>query len=100
MLVVMAEDSFKKIKKGAKETGQVLEDTSEGAMDTAEGVMEGIKETAEGVMGGIKDTVVGAKEGVEETADVFDDATKQTTHADTYESTRKGKSTRKGTKKS
>jgi hypothetical protein len=89
MLVVVAEDSFKKIKKGAKETGQGLEDTSEGAMDTAEGVMGGIKETAEGVMGGIK-----------ETADVFDDATKQATHADTYESTRKGKSTRKGTKKS
>ena len=76
----MSEDSFEKIKKGAKETGKGVEDTSEGVIETAEGVkdaaegvVEGVKDAAEGVVEGVKDTVEGVKEGVEETADVFDD---------------------------
>jgi hypothetical protein len=51
------EDSFEKVKKGLKETG------------------EGLKETGEGL-----------KEGVEETADVFEDTEKEVTEADTYTS--------------
>ena len=77
---LMSEDSFEKIKKGAKETGKGVEDTSEGVIETAEGVkdaaegvVEGVKETAEGVVEGVKDTVEGVKEGVKETADVFED---------------------------
>ena len=92
----MAEDSFEKIKKGAKETGQGVKDTSEGAIetaegvkDTAEGVIEGVKDTVEGVIEGVKDTAEGVKEGVEETADVFDDTAKQARHADTYTSSYK-----------
>jgi len=78
----VAEDSFEKIKKGAKETGKGVEDASEAALDTAEGV----KDTAEGVIEGIKDTVEGVKEGVEGTADVFEDTAKEVTDADTYKS--------------
>ena len=78
----MAEDSFEKIKKGAKETGKGVEDASEAALDTAEGV----KDTAEGVIEGVKDTVEGVKEGVEGTADVFEDTAKEVTDADTYKS--------------
>ena len=76
------EDSFEKIKKGAKETGQGVEDASEAALDTAEGV----KDTAEGVIEGVKDTAEGVKEGVEGTADVFEDTAKELTDADTYQS--------------
>ena len=79
---LMSEDSFEKIKKGAKETGKGVEDASEAALDTAEGV----KDTAEGVIEGIKDTVEGVKEGVEGTADVFEDTAKEVTDADTYKS--------------
>ena len=85
------EDSFEKIKKGAKETRQGVEDTSEAVLDTAEGVkdaaegvVEGVKETAEGVVEGVKDTVQGVKEGVEETADVFEESTDKVTESDTY----------------
>ena len=85
------EDSFEKIKKGAKETGQGVEDTSEavlntagGVKDAAEGVVEGVKETAEGVVEGVKDTVQGVKEGVEETADVFEESADKVTESDTY----------------
>ena len=87
------ENSFEKIKKGAKETGQGVEDaseaaldTAEGVKDTAEGVIEGVKDTAEGVIEGVKDTVEGVKEGVEGTADVFEDTAKEVTDADTYKS--------------
>jgi methyl-accepting chemotaxis protein len=85
------EDSFEKIKKGAKETGHGVEDTSEavlntaeGVKDAAEGVVEGVKETAEGVVEGVKDTVQGVKEGVEETADVFEESADKVTESDTY----------------
>ena len=76
------ENSFEKIKKGAKETGQGVEDASEAALDTAEGV----KDSAEGVIEGVKDTAEGVKEGVEGTADVFEDTAKELTDADTYQS--------------
>ena len=74
------ENSFEKIKKGAKETGQGVEDTSEAVLDTAEGV----KDAAEGVVEGVKDTVQGVKEGVEETADVFEESADKVTESDTY----------------
>ena len=45
----MTEDSFNKIKKGAKQTGRGVTDTSEGTIETAEGILGGIKETAESV---------------------------------------------------
>jgi hypothetical protein len=96
----VAEDSFKKIRKGAKQAGRGAEDTSEGTIEAAEGILGGLKETAESVIEGVKDTVVGVKEGVEETADVFEDTTIQATRADTYKSRRTVKSRRKGTKKS
>jgi methyl-accepting chemotaxis protein len=87
------EDSFEKIKKGAKETGQGLEDTTESAIDIAEGVKDttegvivGVKDTAEGVIEGVKDTAEVVEEGIEETADVFEDTAKEATDADTYTS--------------
>ena len=87
----MSEDSFEKIKKGAKETGQGVEDTSEAVLDTAEGVkdaaegvVEGVKETAEDVVEGVKDTVEGVKEGVDETADAFEETADEVTESDTY----------------
>lgn len=72
-LVIVAVDSFEKIKKGAKETGKGVEDTSEGAIETAEGV----KDAAEGVVEGVKDAAEGVKEEVEET-------TEKVTESDTY----------------
>lgn len=82
-LVIVAVDSFEKIKKGAKETGKGVEDTSEGAIETAEGV----KDAAEGVVEGVKDAAEGVKEEVEET-------TEKVTESDTYstsdEETEKG----------
>src|SRR5512145_2105222 len=63
------EDSFQKIKKGAKETGQGVEDTSEAVLDTAEGV---------------KDAAEGVKEGVKETAEVFEESADKVTESDTY----------------
>ena len=45
----MAEDSFKKIKKGAIETGQGVEDTSEGAIESAEGVKDAPEAVIEGM---------------------------------------------------
>ena len=62
------EDSFEKVKKGLKETG-------EGLKDTGKGLKDGVEETAEAV-----------KEGVEDTADVFEDTAKEVTDADTYTS--------------
>jgi hypothetical protein len=83
-LVIVAVDSFEKIKKGAKETGKGVEDTSEGAIETAEGVkdaaegvVEGVKDAAEGVVEGVKDAAEGVKEKVEET-------TEKVTESDTY----------------
>ena len=62
------EDSFEKVKKGLKETG------------------EGLKETGEGLAKGVEETAEDVKEGVEETADVFEDTAKEATVADTYTS--------------
>ncbi|MGV8107784.1 MAG: hypothetical protein ACP5OH_08445 [Nitrososphaerota archaeon] len=76
----MSDDSFEKIKKGAKETGKGVEDASEAALDTAEGV----KDTAEGVVEGVKGTVEGVKEGVEKTADAFEETADEVTETDTY----------------
>ena len=91
MLVNVSDDSFEKIKKGAKETGQGAEDTSEAVLDTAEGVkdaaegvVEGVKETAEDVVKGVKDTVEGVKEGVDKTADAFEETADEVTETDTY----------------
>ena len=39
----MAEDSFNKIKKGAKQTGRGVTDTSEGTIETAEGILGELK---------------------------------------------------------
>jgi hypothetical protein len=87
----MADDSFEKIKKGAKETRKGVEDTSEAALDTAEGVkdtaegvIEGVKDTAEGVIEGVKDTVEGVKEGVDKTADAFEETADEVAESDTY----------------
>ena len=76
----MADDSFEKIKKGAKETGKGVEDTSEAVLNTAEGV----KDTAEGVIEGVKDTVEGVKEGVDKTADAFEETADEVAESDTY----------------
>ena len=91
MLINVSDDSFEKIKKGAKETGQGAEDTSEAVLDTAEGVkdaaegvVEGVAETAEDVVEGVKDTVEGVKEGVEKTADAFEETADEVTETDTY----------------
>jgi hypothetical protein len=100
----VAEETFNKIKKGAKQTGRGVTDTSEGTIETAEGILGGIKETAESVFEGAKDTVEGTKVGIEKTADAFEDTSKQASHARTYKSRRKRKTTpkrkttRKGTK--
>ena len=86
----MSDDSFEKIKKGAKETGKGVEDvseaaldTAEGVKDTAEGVVEGVKETAEDVVEGVKGTVEGVKEGVEKTANAFEETADEVTETDT-----------------
>jgi hypothetical protein len=62
----MTEDSFEKVKKGLKKTG-------EGVKETAEGAAEGLVETAEGV----KETAEDAAEGVKETGE-------KVTDSDTY----------------
>ena len=91
MLVNVSDDSFEKIKKGTKETGQGVEDASEAVLDTAEGVkdategvIEGVQETAEDVVEGVKDTVKGVKEGVDKTADAFEETADEVTETDTY----------------
>jgi hypothetical protein len=87
----MSDESFEKMKKGAKVSGQGVEDATEGALETAEGVkdaaegfVEGVKETAEGVIEGVKDTANIAKEGIKETADVVEDTADEVTDSDTY----------------
>jgi hypothetical protein len=73
----VADDSFEKMKKGAKKSGQGVKDTTagvietaEGVNDAAEGVIEGVKDAVEGMIEGVKDTADVAKEGIEDTADV------------------------------
>ncbi|MGV8107134.1 MAG: hypothetical protein ACP5OH_05130 [Nitrososphaerota archaeon] len=88
----MSDESFEKMKKGAKETGQGVEDTTEAAIDTAEGVkdaaegfVEGVKETAEDVVEGVKDTANVVKEGVDGTADAFEETADEVKDSDTYQ---------------
>ena len=87
----MADDSFEKMKRGVKESGQGVKDltvgaieTAEGVRDTAEGVIEGIIDAAEGVIGGVKDTTNVAKEGIEDTADVIKETADEAADSDTY----------------
>jgi hypothetical protein len=63
----VAEDSYNKMKKGAKETGQGVEDTTDAAIDTAEGVVD----ASEGFIGGVTETAEGVIEGVKDTVNVF-----------------------------
>jgi hypothetical protein len=76
----MSDESFEKMKKGAKETGQGVEDTTDAAIDTAEGV----KETAEGFAEGVKETVEDVKGGIDETADAFEETADEVKDSDTY----------------
>lgn len=80
------EDSFEKVKKGLKETGEGLKETGEGLKDGVEETAEAVKEGVEDTVEVVADTTEDVKEGVEETADVFEDTAKQATDADTYKS--------------
>jgi uncharacterized phage infection (PIP) family protein YhgE len=87
----VAEDSYNKMKKGAKETGQGVEDTTDAAIDTAEGLKDasegfigGVQETAEGLVEGVKDTVNVVKGGLDETADAFEETADEVKDSDTY----------------
>jgi hypothetical protein len=87
----MSDESFEKMKKGAKETGQGVEETTDAAIDTAEGIkdaaegfVEGVKDTAEGVVEGVKDTVEGVKGGIDETADAFEETADEVKDSETY----------------
>jgi hypothetical protein len=88
----VADDSFEKMKKGAKKSGQGVKDTTagvietaEGVNDAAEGVIEGVKDAVEGMIEGVKDTADVAKEGIEDTADVAKEGIEDT--ADVVEET-------------
>ena len=78
------EDSFEKVKKGLKETGEGLKD---GVEETAEAVKEGVEDTVEVVA----DTTEDVKEGVEQTADVFEDTAKDVTDATSSDVERKSR---------
>ena len=80
------EDSFEKVKKGLKETGEGLKETGEGLKDGVEETAEAVKEGVEDTVEVVADTTEGVKEGVEGTADVFEDTAKELTDADTYQS--------------
>ncbi|MGB7936730.1 MAG: YtxH domain-containing protein [Nitrososphaeraceae archaeon] len=80
------EDSFEKVKKGLKETGEGLKETGEGLKDGVEETAEAVKEGVEDTVEVVADTTEDVKEGVEETADVFEDTAKEATVADTYTS--------------
>ena len=88
----MSDETFEKMKKGAKESGHGIEDTTEAVIDTAVGVKdaaqgfgEGVKETAEGFVEGVKDTTNVVKEGIDETADVVEETADEVKESDTYE---------------
>jgi hypothetical protein len=87
----MSDESFEKMKKGAKDTGQGVEDTTDAAIETAEGVkvaaegfVEGVKDTAEGFVEGVKDTANVVKGGIDETADAFEETADDVKDSDTY----------------
>ena len=87
----MSDESFEKMKKGAKDTGQGVADTTDAAIDTAEGVkdaaegfVEGVKDTAEDVIEGVKDTANVVKGGIDETADAFEETADDVKDSDTY----------------
>jgi hypothetical protein len=87
----VADDSFEKMKKGAKKSGQGVKDTTagvietaEGVNDAAEGVIEGVKDAVEGMIEGVKDTADVAKEGIEDTADVVEETADDATDPDAY----------------
>jgi len=77
------EDSFEKVKKGLKETGEGLKDTGKGLKDGVEETAEAVKEGVEDTVEVVADTTEDVKEGVEDTADVFEDTAKEVTDADT-----------------
>ena len=81
----MSDETFEKMKKGAKESGQGAIETAEGLKDAAEGFVEGVKETAESVVEGVKDTTNVVKEGIDETADVVEETADEVKESDTYE---------------